>query len=104
MNQGICVFTENFRKYAYFLVSQIPCNIYTGVKIHYQRPGWSAPRDEIYKYLGQYYLIGLYKNLITNIEKYKQNLNIVTTDLFFGNNLMSSLATAVYADCDQLVN
>ena len=29
MNQEIRVFTESFRKYTYFLVSQIPCNIYT---------------------------------------------------------------------------
>ena len=27
MNQEIRVFTESFRKYTYFLVSQIPCNI-----------------------------------------------------------------------------
>ena len=38
VNQGICVFTESFRKYKYFLVSQIPCNIYTTVDYVYQVP------------------------------------------------------------------
>ena len=37
MNQGILVFTESFRKYAYFLVSHISCNRYSSKVISFAK-------------------------------------------------------------------